>query len=140
MQSLFGEECDDGNSLSNDGCSSICKVEIEFCGNDRLERGNGEQCDDGNIITGDGCSNCRIEDGYICNFNQEGFSSICVPTPPIINQYFCGDSLIQWPEQCDDGWPPVSGDGCSSRCMLEVGYNCINYAVGGGYSTFCWRS
>lgn len=32
---------------------------------------------------------------------------------------FCGDGIIQWPEQCDDG-NKVDGDGCSRDCELEV--------------------
>jgi cysteine-rich repeat protein len=53
-----GEQCDDGNLLNNDGCSSTCKLEI--CG-DGVKQTN-EQCDDGNLINGDGCdSTCKIE-------------------------------------------------------------------------------
>src|SRR5262249_41610059 len=39
-----GEECDDGNTVSGDGCSATCKHEV--CGNHVLDPG--EQCDDGN--------------------------------------------------------------------------------------------
>lgn len=56
------EQCDDGNSDSNDGCSSECVLEPKkpICGN-RLPE-SGEQCDDGNSINGDGCSSeCKIE-------------------------------------------------------------------------------
>ena len=28
VDSLWGEQCDDGNSASKDGCSAICKLEI----------------------------------------------------------------------------------------------------------------
>jgi cysteine-rich repeat protein len=53
-----GEQCDDGNLLNNDGCSSACKLEV--CG-DGAKQTN-EQCDDGNILNGDGCdSMCKIE-------------------------------------------------------------------------------
>ena len=57
-----GEECDDGNRISGDGCSSACRIEAPaaICGNGILEFG--EKCDDGNTIPGDGCSSdCRIE-------------------------------------------------------------------------------
>ena len=37
--------------------------------------------------------------------------------PSVPDQHLCGDALIQWPEQCDDGWPPGDGDGCSSQCI-----------------------
>lgn len=48
-----GEQCDDGNSASGDGCSSICQM--EQCGNGRVDAG--EQCDDGNNNNGDNCDN-----------------------------------------------------------------------------------
>ncbi len=65
------EACDDGNSVSGDGCSDMCAVESGFsCTSDRGPSvcsrlsvcGNGtvdldEQCDDGNQIDGDGCTN-----------------------------------------------------------------------------------
>jgi len=55
----FGEECDDGNTDEDDGCSSTCAVEV--CGDGTLDSGGTlmEECDDGNTVGGDGCaSNC----------------------------------------------------------------------------------
>jgi len=68
-----GEECDDGNFRSGDGCSSDCRVEepLPVCGNSKLE--DGEECDDGNLISGDGCSSdCKIEivSGVVCQYAQ----------------------------------------------------------------------
>jgi cysteine-rich repeat protein len=55
-----GEECDDGNMASGDGCSDLCVV--EFCGDGALQPGLGEECDDGNTTGGDGCSDvCAVE-------------------------------------------------------------------------------
>lgn len=55
------EECDDGNSLNNDGCSGACQIETPTCGNRRIEIG--EECDDGNVLDGDGCSAvCKIQE------------------------------------------------------------------------------
>lgn len=52
------EECDDGNTVDGDGCSSQC--ELEFCG-DGIRNGD-EECDDGNNQDGDGCtSQCQLE-------------------------------------------------------------------------------
>ena len=54
-----GEECDDGNTVSGDGCSATCQVEVG-CGNGVVE--GTEQCDDGNLNSGDCCSaHCFIE-------------------------------------------------------------------------------
>lgn len=88
-----GETCDDGNKISGDGCSSICKIEPPVCGNGRLEKD--EECDDGNKTSWDGCSSkCKIE--------------------PV-----CGNHKVEKGEQCDDG-NKKSGDGCSSTCQKEI--------------------
>lgn len=84
------EECDDGNTASDDGCSSTCVT--ERCG-DNIQQA-GEQCDDGNTIPGDGCrDDCTVE--------------------------FCGDNIVDYGtgETCDDG-NNVPGDGCDA-CQLS---------------------
>lgn len=42
-----GEECDDGNFVNGDGCSTVCQIEPIVCGNSKVE--TGEECDDGNL-------------------------------------------------------------------------------------------
>jgi cysteine-rich repeat protein len=55
----FGEQCDDGNTTSGDGCDSTCQIE-PFCGDGILQPA--EWCDDSNMAAGDGCSaTCQIE-------------------------------------------------------------------------------
>jgi cysteine-rich repeat protein len=91
----MGEQCDDGNTVNGDGCSSTCQLEHAVCGNGVVE--TGEQCDDGNTVSGDGCSStCQLETTTPC----------------------CGNGIIEAGEQCDDG-NTVGGDGCSSTCQLE---------------------
>lgn len=54
-----GEECDDSNIISGDGCSATCQIEVG-CGNGILNAG--EECDDNNLVSGDCCSaECKIE-------------------------------------------------------------------------------
>jgi len=77
------DECDDGNTVDFDGCSSKCEIEPGFtCASPWTENlgdkygtsrcfncGNGiidpaETCDDSNTVDGDGCSaTCMLEDG-----------------------------------------------------------------------------
>jgi fibro-slime domain-containing protein len=58
LDGLFGEQCDDHNRVSGDGCEANCTHRVG-CGNGILEPG--EQCDDGNTRSGDGCSEfCTI--------------------------------------------------------------------------------
>ncbi|MBK9263754.1 MAG: DUF4215 domain-containing protein [Polyangiaceae bacterium] len=92
---LQGEQCDDGNTTSGDGCSSACKIEAAAtCGDGKLDIVNNEECDDGNTMGGDGCSaSCQLE--------------------PVGQA--CGDSSITAPEVCDDG-NTASGDGCNATC------------------------
>ncbi|MBI4124485.1 MAG: hypothetical protein HY466_00960 [Deltaproteobacteria bacterium] len=60
-----GEQCDDRNQASGDGCNSNCTSECSLvvcgppeCGNGIHEPG--EECDDGNLSNGDDCDNgCR---------------------------------------------------------------------------------
>ena len=77
-----GEQCDDNNTWSADGCTN-CVVDAkwdcwggvlgqphkdtcnEICG-DGFNMGYYE-CDDGNTVAGDGCGpNCAVEWGYAC--------------------------------------------------------------------------
>ncbi len=119
------ESCDDGNTVSGDGCSRICQVESNWdcpeegkpcenlakCGNGHLT--SDETCDDGNTLSNDGCSaDCKtVEPGWQCRVPGKA----CTPK--------CGDGVMSGPEACDDG-NTASGDGCSATCHLEIGYKC----------------
>ena len=120
-----GEQCDDGNTISGDGCSRLCQLEDNClcvapgqpclcrftCGNGILT--SDETCDDGNTVSGDGCSaDCStVERGWTCRVPGRR----CTP--------LCGDGIITGGETCDDG-NSQSGDGCSSTCQLEPGADC----------------
>ena len=121
-----GEACDDGNTVSGDGCSSDCSaVEQNYvcpnpgqrcvltmvCGDKKIT--GTETCDDGNTVSGDGCSDsCQVEPGWICPI----VGAACRAAK-------CGDGIIAGAEVCDDG-NAVSGDGCSSTCQVEIGWVC----------------
>jgi fibro-slime domain-containing protein len=124
----LGEECDDGNKNSLDGCSATCQTEpgytcpepgkicklIEFCGDGKLSLVLNEACDDGNKLGGDGCSpTCTVEPGYVCP----------LPGQPCVSTAICGDGKITNTEQCDDG-NRIGGDGCSATCQIEAGWTC----------------
>ena len=114
-----GEVCDDGNGVSNDGCSATCRLEQGFtcyalpsicvsrCGDGVVA--TNEKCDDGNTSNADGCSAaCRIEIGFRC----AGSPSDCDPIP------VCGNFYVEGDEQCDDG-NTTDFDGCSGLCKTE---------------------
>jgi cysteine-rich repeat protein len=123
------EECDDGNTDENDGCSSWCEIEAcdPECGNGLVDEG--EECDDGNAVNGDGCSYLCLDesippscgDGYVdtaageeCDDGNTDENDGCAAC-----QYErCGDGWVQEHEQCDDG-NSEDGDGCSASCYEE---------------------
>ena len=93
------EQCDDGNVVNGDGCSSTCMAEqvLVSCGNAALDPE--EQCDDGNPTNGDGCSSaCMTESGYICagmpSVCQKQMQQVCTP-----KQYECESSTAR--KQCN---------------------------------------
>ena len=125
-----GESCDDGDSKPGDGCSGLCRVEPNYtcptagqpcvltvvCGDGKVS--GSEACDDGNKLSGDGCTaDCSaIEAHYKCP--TPGQPCVLTTTPAV-----CGNGVIESPETCDDG-NTTSGDGCSSSCVRETGYQC----------------
>jgi cysteine-rich repeat protein len=116
------ETCDDGNTISDDGCSSACQH--EYCGDG--EPGPYEQCDDGNTVDGDGCNaSCEREfcgDGITndvvetCDDGNTVADDGCGPTCLTEG---CGDGVVNGTEWCDDG-NTVSTDGCAADCTLEA--------------------
>ena len=52
------------------------------------------------------------------NYPDAGVTQLDVPA---VSR--CGDRILSQLEQCDDG-NTGSGDGCSERCLLEVGWKC----------------
>jgi len=122
-----GEECDDGNLIDNDGCSSQCLNEGSgaggvVCGNGDI--GPGEDCDDGNTSPGDGCSGICLYEGSpqlnlacstVTSFSTSADIASCSG-----NVLFaaCGNGVNEAGEACDDG-NVLDGDGCSSNCLFE---------------------
>ena len=129
----FDEEWDDGNVISNDGCSALWKLESGFsciqgqtlplpwtnchdiCGDGKVF--GSTQCDDGNLINGDGCSSaCIIEDGY----------SWIDGSPTAQSQWseIWGDGLNFGHYEWDDG-DRDDGDGWDYNWMYEKWYQWI---------------
>jgi cysteine-rich repeat protein len=129
--------CDDGNTSGYDGCSSDCNIETgydcyggssseadtcyEICG-DGLNMGLLE-CDDGDTSGGmDGCSSgCAVVEGWYCYGGDHSNADGCYE--------ICGDPYHYYYDvsnmQCDDG-NSYDGDGCSSDCLIESGWDCTN--------------
>lgn len=127
-----GEQCDDGNTTSGDGCDSACQLEIPAnCGDGTVDAG--EDCDDGaqnSDVLPDACrSNCvdphcgdgvaDLASGETCDDGNtaagDGCDASCAIEPPAS----CGDGVLDMGEECDDG-NTSAGDGCDPACQLEV--------------------
>lgn len=120
-----GEQCEDGNDFSGDGCSDIC-IE-EFCGNGYIEPEHGEQCDGG--IGWPGLNPPPVDTGIPRQaqaWNCDRFCRLIV----------CGDGVVQLgglvgsatppgqtvkvAEQCDLGAKNGGCSGCTTSCTLQV--------------------
>jgi cysteine-rich repeat protein len=141
------EECDDGNTVSGDGCNGSCLLE-GVCGNAVKE--SDEECDNGGrcSTTGTPCATpqtvdaCTIAAGTCAPQAGDGCSDSCVLETPSL----CGNGLLDAGEQCDDGGTcpdangitvpcttlnaltvcssapctPQSGDRCDTSCQVEI--------------------
>lgn len=111
----YGEECDDGETDTGDGCSHECKREV--CGNGRVDPG--EECDDECAVPPDDgdCCNGKVSDGnggWVCkNTSNWPCDSQC----RIVE---CGNGRVEGEEQCDDAID-YSGD---PKHMSEQCINC----------------
>jgi len=135
-----GEVCDDGNTVSGDGCSGDC-LSNETCGNGYLDVINGEECDDGNTVSGDGCSaDCSSDEscgngtldsaaGEICDDGNRRSGDGC--SADCRSDETCGNGVIDTAvgESCDDG-NTTGGDGCDAFCHVEAGLCYVDEDLG----------
>jgi cysteine-rich repeat protein len=107
------EECDDGNSVGGDGCSSTCKIESGFtCTTATVQSTTTTicqpACGDGIVA---GAEECDL--GAIFNTGDYGgCTSSCIFGP------HCGDGIVNGAEECDDGILDGSYGGCTTHCRL----------------------
>jgi cysteine-rich repeat protein len=124
-----GEVCDDGNTVSCDGCTALCQREDDICGDSIVECGEG--CDDGNTMAGDGCNavcasegcgNGTLDAGEVCDdgniLNCDGCNATCSRADDM-----CGDSIVECGEQCDGVLDPPQG--CSSCTIVDICQPCV---------------
>lgn len=119
---VAGEQCDDGNAVSDDGCTATCVRDPDYdcpapgqpcvstveCGDSKIS--GSETCDDGDAVSGDGCSEtCQLEAGYDCPL-------IGLPCQAAE----CGDGIVAGLEECDFVDPTT---GCTG-CRIDAGYDC----------------
>jgi len=133
------EQCDDGNPTNNDGCTAcvvdgqkpaddfgwVCTEDANgkstcghtTCGNNTGRQGT-EQCDDN--------KNSSLLDG--CTPQCHAVPSCPPGGGPCTTA--CGDGMLlpidmAMGQECDDG-NLANGDGCSSTCKRELGFECTD--------------
>jgi cysteine-rich repeat protein len=113
------EVCDDGSTYNGQYgyCNATCSAVGFYCG-DTIVNDPPELCeqDQGPLA-------CVLTNNYN---GEKTCNSDCLSFSPCIATEWCGDGDNDVPEQCDNdiGEPPVGGDGCSSSCTVETGWNC----------------
>ncbi|MCL4732395.1 hypothetical protein KJZ71_01160 [Patescibacteria group bacterium] len=107
-----GEDCDDGNSASGDGCSANClhegssKTVVALCGNGKLEPG--ESCEKtGAIWPVPWCNSATCLNTGVAPCTASGQTNCCG-----------NGNALEPGKDCDD-FNAVNGDGCSALCLLE---------------------
>ena len=112
-----GEECDDGNNKSLDGCSEICKKETGFnCKDGNVTApsqcqevcGDGVNmgflaCDDGNLLDEDGCSaKCEEEIFWHCYGGSPTAPDTCINTVKTQRLASCQDFAARFSNTCEN--------------------------------------
>jgi cysteine-rich repeat protein len=121
-----GEECDDGNEITGDGCDPACKREPSArCGDAVTQPDDGEECDDGNLYDGDECSNActenvcgnaRIDGDEECDDGDAMDDNEC---SDLCTENRCRNGRLDVGEECDDG-NRIHDDGCTNACMIVI--------------------
>ena len=137
------EVCDDGNTLSCDGCSADCRSD-ESCGNGIVDSTCGEDCDEAagnsdapNATCRSDCRRQRCGDGVVDDKAAEDCDGAPTTTASCASYGFyggtlgcssacrndtsmcageCGDGVVNGPELCDAA--PPAGQSC-----LDFGYD-----------------
>lgn len=102
------EACDDGNAIDTDQCTVTCRRRLE------QPCTNSQECESG-LCIGGRCQSC-VTDSQ-CRGGRLCLQGTCVR---------CGDAIVTPPEKCDDG-NAVNTDGCTNRCQMSTGYECLTH-------------
>ncbi len=126
-----GEECDDNNTIGDDGCSPTCRIESLCCLQCRNQEGVAVNSD---CVTTNSVSNCSgVNFGEKC-FTQGQTANVTRTFGVGCNNAtefcgHCGDGIVNPGEECDDG-NNGPNDGCSPQCRNESAccWQCRNAA------------
>ncbi len=123
----IGEECDDGNTSDFDGCTSLCRIEQNYCK-------NGSLCVKNSCSTGVACDVASVGDGLVqsalseeCDDGNSINDDDCDNNGKWVALPECGDGvLLPEFELCD------AGDKNSYQPNAECRPNCVPQRCGDG--------
>jgi len=109
-----GEDCEDGNTVDGDGCSSCkfdCKADTD--------------CDDKNDCTTDSCDKSTAGKQSCKQVNKADATTCAIDSSTsgtcksgVCQKAGCGNGTKEGTEECDDG-NTVNTDGCRSDCTFS---------------------
>ncbi len=111
-----GEECDDGNTTSGDGCSADCKVE---CGPGLTD------CEDPRCADDPACNSC-LQVGSSCTTGADCCSSICSHEGICVSMEICDDGIDNNGNGLTDCEDPQCWANTLCPCR-EIGDSCYNH-------------
>ena len=118
-----GEGCDDGNTVSCDGCDAGCQPEVGFtCGDGTTLPACGESCDDANAVTGDGCTAaCELEIIPGGGSAKNDCYTAWVANNPGNVPFLDSRDAVSALQQCTDGDPQCDFDGAlDGSCTFHI--------------------
>lgn len=126
-----GEQCDDGNTASGDGCEPTCKVSCSDPAKD---------CPAPASVCVKATCDAQKKCATVTDASKEGATCgnglVCAGgkcSPPATA---CGNGVVEPPEACDDG-NKTSGDGCEAGCDKLT---CADAAVDCGAPPACQKA
>ena len=128
-----GEECDDRNQASGDGCEADCRFSCVAADASR-------NCAPANACAGQGVctaahtcmAGAPLPDGATCGTGQVCVSQVCTSTT-------CGNGTREFGEDCDDS-NTANLDGCSSACKFEQVARVTSLQQQFATDTFCTKN
>lgn len=110
-----GEQCDDGNRVSGDGCDANCQWTCS-----PADGNPNSACDDGNPCNGSELCNSSHQcesnlSAAPANGTACGDFSVCQDGLCVERSLNCGDGIVEPPEECDSG-DPAGSSTCDATC------------------------
>lgn len=112
------EQCDDGNSVETDACTTQCKIRlpIPFESGSMIRSSVSSSSSSGASCDPMACIDCGMAGGT-CQQAQNGCNVCVIPVS------VCGNGILNQGETCDDA-NTTAADGCSSACSIESNFSC----------------